>query len=131
MKDKYYASININLIRKTFDEALENFQNNSIDILHIDGLHTHEAVKHDFESWFPKVKKDGIIIFHDTNVIEDDFGVYKLWEELQEKYVNVTFFHSFGLGVLFLDNSKKEDISQMDKRWQMHYSYLSESLKSG
>ena len=45
------------LIRSTFDDASKMFNNKSIDILHIDGLHTYTAVKHDYETWKNKVKR--------------------------------------------------------------------------
>lgn len=104
IKDKYYKDVNIVIHKMLFDKAVNLFENNSIDILHIDGLHTYEAVKHDFETWLPKVKqKSGIIILHDISEIRDDFGVYKLWDELKKKYkYTLSFNHSHGLGVLFL-----------------------------
>src|SRR3989339_591792 len=64
IQKKYYKDLKIKLIRKTFDESVADFENESIDMLHIDGLHTYEAVKHDFENWDSKVKDDGGIIFH-------------------------------------------------------------------
>lgn len=129
IENKFYSELKINLIRKTFDEAVADFKDNSIDILHIDGLHTYAAVKHDFERWLPKVKSDGIILFHDIKVAEGDFGVYQLWEELKEKYSNIEFFQSFGLGVLFLDKNVGEKFKNKEKEWQMHYAYMYEMKK--
>jgi hypothetical protein len=90
------------LLRTTFDSALDHFANNSIDLLHIDGLHTYDAVKHDFESWLPKMTNTGVILFHDTNVKKDNFGVHRLWEEISSKYKSLEFFHSHGLGIIDL-----------------------------
>ena len=42
------------LLRCTFDEALPHLPDSSIDLLHIDGLHTYDAVRHDYESWLPE-----------------------------------------------------------------------------
>ena len=94
------------LLRSTFDEAISSFEDKSIDILHIDGLHTYDAVHHDFNSWLPKLAPGAIVLFHDTNVFEGDFGVHKFWKELQEIYPNnLEFLHSHGLGVLQLNEA--------------------------
>lgn len=130
IKNEYYSKLKINLIRKTFDEALVDFEDKSVDILHIDGLHTYEAVKHDFENWFSKVKDDGIILLHDTFINRDDFGVYKFWEELKKNYVTVEFFHSFGLGIIFKNPKKYEDVIGNGKDMQMRYSSEYEERKN-
>lgn len=90
------------LLRMTFDEALGSFEDGTIDLLHIDGLHTYEAVRHDFESWRPKLAPDAIALFHDTYEFRPDFGVFRLFAELAQTYPNFEFLHSHGLGVIAL-----------------------------
>lgn len=123
---KYYKDIKIVPHKMYFDEALTKFNDNSIDILHIDGLHTYDAVKHDFETWLPKVNKtSGIILFHDVCERTENFGVYLLWEELKKKYKTITFEQYHGLGVLFVNkdyNLVEEDVEQL---WTRYYPSLS------
>jgi len=58
-------------------------------------------VSHDFESWRPKLKPGAVVLFHDTNVRENNFGVWKVWAKIQEDFPNtIEFFHSHGLGVV-------------------------------
>ena len=99
--DEPYGSFS-SLLRMTFDQALEQFGPGSVDLLHIDGLHTYEAVKHDYESWLPKMSRNGVILFHDTHIRDEGFGVWKLWDELAQAYPSITFTHSAGLGCLFV-----------------------------
>jgi hypothetical protein len=80
------------LLRNTFNEALTYFENKTIDLLHIDGCHTYEAVKTDFENWRPKMTDNGLVIFHDTVVREREFGVYKFWAELKQQYPTFEFY---------------------------------------
>lgn len=88
------------LMKMDFDSGAAHFEQGSIDLLHIDGLHTYDAVKHDFETWLPKMSESGVILFHDTIITRDDFGVYQLWAELAGRYPHFQFEHGSGLGVL-------------------------------
>lgn len=96
---EHYRGISY-LMRMLFNEAVAHFEDESIDLLHIDGLHTYDAVKEDFENWYPKVKPGGVILFHDIEARQSDFGVWRFWAELQAQYNTFAFQHGFGLGVL-------------------------------
>ena len=87
-------------MRMLFNDALKHFSDESIDLVHIDGLHTYEAVSEDFRNWYPKVKPGGVVIFHDIQARMMDFGAWKFWEEIAPQHNSFTFKQGFGLGVL-------------------------------
>ena len=49
-------------------EAAASRFNEPIEMIFIDGDHDYEAVKRDFELWYPKVVDGGVMAFHDTTV---------------------------------------------------------------
>lgn len=97
-----HAFPNVTLMRCLSSEARRSFRPGSVDILHIDGLHTYDAVKEDFTTWFDAMSPEGVILFHDICVHERGFGVHRLWDELKRHFPTIEFHHWFGLGVLFL-----------------------------
>ncbi|WP_235933808.1 class I SAM-dependent methyltransferase [Agromyces humi] len=99
VNDAEYGSFST-LLRMTFDEALSRIQDGSVDLLHLDGRHRYEDVRHDFESWLPKLSSRGVVLFHDIAERREDFGVWRYWEELSDRWPSFAFEHGHGLGVL-------------------------------
>jgi hypothetical protein len=97
--DRRFASFS-RLIRASFSEALEHFSAGSVDLLHIDGYHSYDAVERDFATWLPKLSSRGIVLLHDVNVREGDFGAWRLWQQLESTYPTFAFLHGHGLGVV-------------------------------
>lgn len=56
------------------------------DFIFIDGDHTYEGAKQDYESYYPMLSENGVMAFHD--IVEHtnrDVKVHLLWEELKQK----------------------------------------------
>jgi len=116
---KQYESFST-LLRMTFDEALLKIPDHSVDLLHIDGLHTYEAVKHDYDTWLPKMSDRGIVLFHDTVVMDRGFGVHRLWSELAPNFPHFNFEHGFGLGVLAVGKEQPEAVARFFQMANAH-----------
>jgi glycosyltransferase involved in cell wall biosynthesis len=89
-------------IRGSFSDALDCFDDGSVDLLLIDGCHHYGVVMEDFESWMPKMSSKGTMIFHNINAYGRDFGVRRLWSELKRRYPAYSFYHGGGLGILYV-----------------------------
>ncbi len=76
------------------------------DFLFIDGDHSYEGVKRDYEMYSGLVRKGGIIGFHDIIKWEEKRTnpVRKLWEEVRGGYKNeeICYKNGCGIGILHL-----------------------------
>ena len=104
-----YAESSV-LLRKYFSEAVSEFADGSIDVLHIDGRHGYSDVKEDFEAYRVKLSSKAVVVFHDTNEFQEGFGVNRFWDELKFTGPSFAFLHSHGLGVLAYGAEVSEDL---------------------
>ena len=123
--------IEVKVHRKTFAEALPEFELNSIDLLHIDGCHTYEALKEDFESWLPKLAPNGIILLHDI-APDSGYGSSEYYaEQIESQFSGFSFNHDFGLGVVLPkgDQGWEYLLSKEFHRWRESYRFQAGSRR--
>lgn len=110
--DEYYGTF-ARMVRSTFDEAIDHFEDGSVDFLHVDGRHHYEDAKHDYTSWIPKLAANAVVLFHDINVRENQFGVFRLWNELKSQNPHFEFLHCNGLGIIGVGNDLPDPIRRL------------------
>jgi GT2 family glycosyltransferase/glycosyltransferase involved in cell wall biosynthesis len=101
------------LMRMTFSDALSYFDDGSIDLLHIDGRHHFDDVKDDFETWLPKLSTRAVVLLHDTNIRDRQFGVHRFFAEQAARYSHFNFVHGCGLGVLGIGRDLPKPVANL------------------
>jgi hypothetical protein len=98
----------VEILRNTSDNVANDW-NRGIDILFIDGDHSYEGAKRDWDLFSPFVKPFGSVIFHDTlwdlkpdpKYARSDMGVPRLVDELREQgYPVITLDQDFGVSLV-------------------------------
>ena len=70
------------IIKTTSMNALDQFEDDSLDFVFIDGNHEYEHVLEDIEGWYEKVKPGGIVCGHDYKVDPvNNYGVIQAVNE--------------------------------------------------
>jgi predicted O-methyltransferase YrrM len=77
-----------------------------LDFIFIDGNHSYEGVKSDFEMYSPFLRQGGIVAFHDIVSLRRDYGVTRFWNEIKGSFkhreiINCQAASSMGIGVLW------------------------------
>ena len=92
--------------RKTLELVKQHLNGQPLDFLMIDGDHTYDGVKMDFEMYSPLVRAEGLIAFHDICQHPNGFGgeVFRFWKEVREGRRATEFVENpvtgFGIGLL-------------------------------
>lgn len=136
--DAKYRSFS-HLIRKSTDDALSQFSDETISILNVDGTTPYEVLKHTFDSWLPKVKSNGVVLLNDISQRGGEAGSWRLWDELQPSYPTFSFRNNNGLGVLGKSQKEAEKIPflatlfhaprEQQERIRRYYSLCAERLE--
>jgi len=94
---------------ETLHMVEEILEGRKLDFLFIDGDHTYEGVKKDFEMYQPLVVKGGMIALHDIvpGPPEKVGGVPKFWSELKTRFNFIEIVKDwnqggYGIGVLYV-----------------------------
>lgn len=78
-----------------------------IDFMFIDGDHTYEGIKADFNLYAPLVRAGGLIALHDIvyHRFDQEAQVYRFWQEIKNHYQNEEFIEApeqdgYGIGLI-------------------------------
>ena len=92
----------------TFQKVKSILGNEKLDFLFIDGDHTYEGVKKDFEMYSKLVERERIIALHDIvyHPHVPECQVHKFWEKIKRKYKTKEIISSptqtwAGIGLVF------------------------------
>ena len=104
---EFYRVVGYSDDENTIKQVTDLLDDRSVDVLFIDGDHSFDGVKKDYELYSPFVK-DGIVAFHDiveseTHANKLGCTVYKFWNQVKNKFEHKEIKHSdewAGIGIL-------------------------------
>jgi predicted O-methyltransferase YrrM len=85
-----YTAKSANSFHTETIQTVKDFSPNGFDLIFIDGDHTYDGVKKDFENYSPMLKDGGVIFFHD--IVDSEYHrsvncyVSKFWEETKKNF---------------------------------------------
>jgi len=84
----------------TVNEVVRVLQGEPVDVLFIDGDHSYEGVKKDFDLYSTLVRRGGLVFFHDIvrHPASADCHVDRLWNELHHRYESREFVENIEQG---------------------------------
>ncbi len=93
---------NCEFLRKTSMEAVQMFQDNTLDFVYIDADHSFKAVTEDIHEWLEKVRPGGILAGH-------DFATSKGNARMHVKHVVPNYMNAWGYRPWFILGNEATD----------------------
>lgn len=87
-------------------EVINRFEDKYFDVIIIDGAHEYDAVLEDIENWWPKLKKDGIMLFDDMYMKSVSEAVSKGLKDRVSTYSVMEGREAYGIAYNSEDQSK-------------------------
>ena len=75
VKVKFNSDSRVNIIEKYSIDALDNFEEGSVDWMYLDANHSYSFIQQDLENWWTKVKPGGVLC---GNAYQDDDAQIRL-----------------------------------------------------
>jgi predicted O-methyltransferase YrrM len=107
--ERHFDKINIGEYIKTYVMTTKEFASryrHRYDYVYIDGDHSYEGVKLDYELFWPRLNRGGLMLLHDISekgkVGEGVYGVWRLWQEIKPKGA-LELPMASGLGILRIE----------------------------
>lgn len=95
---------------RMFERVKQVLGRRTLDYLFIDGDHTYQGVRQDFEMYSPLVRRGGLIAFHDIaeHPPEAECQVRQFWQEVKTRFRHSEYTGEIeqgwaGIGVLHVD----------------------------
>jgi Methyltransferase domain len=102
------------IIRKTSMEAVEDFEDESLDFVYIDANHEFRYIAEDISEWTKKVKKGGVVAGHDYFFVKSGTGA-QIWHVA---YVVRAFVGAFDISNYYLLGSKDTKEGEKRDKWR-------------
>lgn len=102
------------ILRKTSMEAVEDFEDNSLDFVYIDANHEFRYIAEDLSEWFKKVRPGGIVSGHDYFYLKSGTGA-QIWHVA---YVLKAFVGAYDISNYYLLGSKTPKPGEKRDKWR-------------
>ncbi len=91
---------NVEISGARIDKAADQIPDDSIDLLHLDGMGSVTALRDALTLFMPKLSGRGILMIHDIARFDDSAGFWRIWRDMSAQHPHITFGHASGLGAL-------------------------------